>query len=167
MTFTAEDRAKVGKYIRSGNGAAKAQRHYKELNLSESTVRYFKKYLKELAQRTKAGDSTELTQLAVVKRRQKLALGETLDSEVKLYIKRLRENWTAVRISLVQAAAEGYLLGRDRTVLQECGGHVHITWDWARSLLRRMGYVRRKATTKANLKLTKEKLKQVKDSFLS
>ena len=32
-TFTAEDRAKVGKYA-AENGVAKAQRHFKQLNLS-------------------------------------------------------------------------------------------------------------------------------------
>ena len=41
-TFTAEDRAKVGKYA-AENGIVKAQRHFKELKLSKSTVRYFRK----------------------------------------------------------------------------------------------------------------------------
>ena len=164
--FTAEDRAKVGKYA-AENGIAKAQRPFKELKLSESTIRYFRKrYLNKLAQRVKAGDLTEVTQLGVVKRGRKLALGETLDAEVKHYIKRLQENGTAVSIALVQAAAQGYLLGRDRTVLAEYGGHVRITWDWARFLLRRMGYVRRKATTKANLQLPEDKFQHIKASFL-
>ena len=118
-TFTAEDRAKVGKYA-AENGVAKAQRHFKQLNLSESTIRYFRKrYLNELSKRVKAGDSTEVTQLDVAKRGRKLALGETLDAEVKRYIQRLRENGTAVSVSLVLPAAEGYLLGRDRTVLNK------------------------------------------------
>ena len=38
-TFTVEDRAKVGKYA-AENGIAKAQRHFKQLNLSESTCTY-------------------------------------------------------------------------------------------------------------------------------
>ena len=37
-TFTAEDRAKVGKYA-AKNGIVKAQRYFKELKLSKSTVR--------------------------------------------------------------------------------------------------------------------------------
>ena len=65
-------------------------------------------------------------------------------------------------ISLVKAAAKGYLLGRDRTVLVEYGGHVNLTFDWARSLLKRMGYVKRKITTKANAKLPEEKFQQIK-----
>ena len=77
-TFTAKDRARVGKNA-AENGNAKAQRHFKELNLSESTIRLLQeKYLKELSQRAKAGDSTEVTQLGVAKHGRKLALGETL-----------------------------------------------------------------------------------------
>ena len=74
-SFIAEVRAKVGKYA-AENGIAKAQRYFKELKLSESTVRYFReRYLKELAQRAKAGDLTEVMQLGVVKRGRKLAFG--------------------------------------------------------------------------------------------
>ena len=40
MTFTAEDCAKVVKYA-AENGVAKAQKHFKQLNISESTVHYF------------------------------------------------------------------------------------------------------------------------------
>ena len=69
------------------------------------------------------GDLTEVMQLGVVKHGWKLALEETLDAEVKHYIKCLRENGTAVNIALVQAAAEGYILGCDCTVLAKYGGH--------------------------------------------
>ena len=41
-TFTAEDRAKVGKYAVQ-NGVVIAQKNFKHLSLTESTVRYFKK----------------------------------------------------------------------------------------------------------------------------
>lgn len=40
-----------------------------------------------------------------------------LDTKIKQYIKHLRDNGTAVNIALVQAAAEGYLLSCDHTVL--------------------------------------------------
>jgi hypothetical protein len=74
-TFNAEDRAKVGKYA-AENGVAKAQRHFKQLDLSESTVCYFrKKYLNELSKHSKAEDSSEVTQLDVAKCGRKLALG--------------------------------------------------------------------------------------------
>ena len=52
-----------------------------------------------------------MTQLCVVKRGRKLALGETLDAEVKHYIKRLYERMgpLSALLFLVQAAAEDYL----------------------------------------------------------
>ena len=39
------------------------------------------------------------------------------------------------------------VLSRDCTLLVEYGGQVYLTLKWARSLLKRMGYVKRKATT--------------------
>ena len=48
-SFTAEDHAKLGKYA-AENGVAMAQKHFKQLNLIESTVRYFReKYLTKAA----------------------------------------------------------------------------------------------------------------------
>ena len=38
MTFSAEDHAKVGNYA-AENGVTMAQKHFKQLNLSETTVR--------------------------------------------------------------------------------------------------------------------------------
>ena len=89
-----------------------------------------------------------------------------MDTEIQRYVQRLRDNGTSVSTALVQAAAEGYLLARDRTVLVEYGGHVSLTKDWARSLLIRMGYVKRKATTKANTRLSEEEFLKLKASFL-
>ena len=57
-TFTPEDRAKVGKYA-AQNEVKKAQKNFRKLNLSESTVCYFKKaYLAEVSKRAKTGDAT-------------------------------------------------------------------------------------------------------------
>ena len=98
MTFTVEDHAKIVKCA-VDNGVAVAQKHFKEPNLSESTVCYFrKKYLTELSKRVKA-DLSEVTKLDVAKSGRKVTLGEILH---------LRENGAAVSISLVQAAAEDY-----------------------------------------------------------
>ena len=61
MTFTAEDRTKIGKYA-AHNGVAATRKHFKQLNLGESTVRHFrKKYLDELSKHAKAGGSTEVS----------------------------------------------------------------------------------------------------------
>ena len=41
-----------------------------------------------------------------------------------------------------------------------------LTLDWARSLLKRMGYVKRKATTETNAQLPDYKFWRIKASFL-
>lgn len=41
MTFTAKDCAKIGKYT-THNGVAVARIHFKQLKLSESTIRHFR-----------------------------------------------------------------------------------------------------------------------------
>ena len=44
------------------------------------------------------------------------------------------------------AAAEGIIAARDLGKLREHGGHIHIMKAWAKSLLVRMGYVKRKCS---------------------
>ena len=67
-----------------------------------------------------------------------------------IYIQRLRKNGTAISVRLVQAAAKGYhLLSHDHTVLVEYVSHARL----AHLLLKRMGYVKRKGSTKPNSKL--------------
>jgi len=111
MSFTVEDCAKAAKYA-AQSSVAVARKHFQQLNLSESTAHYFRKNLHEVSKRAETGNSTEVCG-------QKVALEEELDSEIKWCIKRLRDSGTAVSVALVQVAAEGYLLSRDRTVLVE------------------------------------------------
>ena len=84
-----------------------------------------------------------------------LTLGN-LDEKVQKYIRALRKAGTPVNARVVLAAAEGIVKATDRTLLFENGGHIKLSLDWAYSFLRRMGYVKRKATTKARTSLTQE-----------
>ena len=122
-------------------------------------------YLNEISKHAKV-DLSEVIKLHVVKQGGKVALGEALNAEIKRYIQRLRDNGTAVSVALVRPAAEDYLLGHDRTVLVEYGGHICLLHDWARSLLKRMGYVKRKATTKANTRLPEDTFQRIIATFL-
>jgi len=83
---------------------------------------------------------------------------------VQHYIRKLRERGTAVTALVVQAAAEGVLLALDRTRLAEYGGHVQLTNTWAKSLLSRMNFTKRKGSTKQ--KVTVEDFERVKKQFL-
>ena len=82
-------------------------------------------------------------------------IGESLDTDIKKYLCALRLADTPVSCSLVLAAAEGIVVSKDRTLLIENGGHVALTRGWALSLLMRMDYVKRKASTKTG-KLSNE-----------
>ena len=57
---------------------------------------------------------------------------------------------------VVLAAAEGIVKATDQTLLFENSGHIILSLDWAYSLLRRMGYMKIKATTKVRTALTQE-----------
>ena len=48
----------------------------------------------------------------------------------------------------------------------EYGGHFFLIMDWAQSLLIRMGYVNRKATTRGNTKLQEDEFLFLKGSYL-
>ena len=132
--LTPEDHSKIG-YYAAENGVTRPQNHFKSLDLSKSTVSYFKKtYLAGVSKSAQIGDSTKVSHLKIAKHGRKVTLGEKLNAEIRWYIQRLRDE-TSISTALVQAAAEGYLIGRDCTVPVEYGGHFFLIIDWAQSLL--------------------------------
>ena len=95
-----------------------------------------------------------------------MLLGEELDVMVQKYVKALRTCGTSIGTNMVMAAVSGIVMACDRTLLTDYGGHISITKTWAASLLNRMGYVRRKATTKSTPGMSEERFKQLKAQFL-
>ena len=79
------------------------------------------------------------------------------------YIKDMRNRGTAVSRSVVIAAAEGIIMNKDPHILRENGG-IKLTKEWAKSLLDIMGYVKRKACSKA--KIDVEHFERLKSIFL-
>ena len=67
---------------------------------------------------------------------------------------------------MVMAAAEGIVRAHDRSLLAENDGDIKITTTWAISLLSRMGYVKRKATTKSTPGMSEDRFLQMKSRFL-
>ena len=57
------------------------------------------------------------------------------------------------------------MTAHDRTLLLQHGGHIELTRDWALSLLSRIGFVKRKATTKAKSQYSEEEFHQLKNTF--
>lgn len=93
-------------------------------------------------------------------------LGEQLDGKVKNYVQALRSAGTPIGSSIVMAAGEGIVRAHDRTLLVQHGGHIQITKSWAMSLMNRMGFVKRKATTKSTPGLSGEDFERVKKGYL-
>lgn len=66
--------------------------------------------------------------------------------------------------SIAVAAAEGLLLSRNRSLLIQFGGSISLNKPWAKSLLIRMGFVKRKATNAG--KVSPTELESLKSEFL-
>ncbi len=93
----------------------------------------------------------DITRLPSKKRGQPLMIGEDLDKKVQLYVKQLRRTHATVNTAIVLSAGEGIVLGLDPSLLSRNGGTIELTRDWAKSLMQRMGLIKRKATTQSSL----------------
>ena len=160
---------KMGKYS-SENGIHAAVRHFSlELgrNINPSTIRGFKKAcLRERNRKRRAEeDDLTVTSLPTKKRGRPLLLGEEFERKVQLYLGAIRESGRAVNTAIAMGAARGIILKLNRTMLVENGGHVDLTKAWAKGLLGRMGYVKRRGTTSKSKNLV-ENFEELKASFL-
>ena len=173
-----DKRAEIGKYA-AENGATNAARHFSSLwkvDINELTARRLKgEYLEELrkvAEQAKKDPTVkiEVQTLVTKEKKRPLLLREELDAAVQEYVELLRITGTVVNTAVVMAAAIGIVAARDVTKLREYdgtfyGGHIDITKSWARSLLNRMGYVKRKCSTAG--KATISEFDEVKEIFLA
>ena len=89
-----------------------------------------------------------------------------LNGKVQQYIRSLRAPGTPVTARIVMASAEGIVRASDRTMLHENGGHIPLTKAWAYSLLKRMNFVMRKASTKTKTSLSQVEIEVAKKGYL-
>ena len=75
------------------------------------------------------------------------------------YIKATRVAGGVVNTAIVMAAAVGIVSSSDVTKLKSHGGHIDITKSWAKSLLSRMGYTKRKCSNAGKTKPVQTLLK--------
>ena len=76
----------------------------------------------------------------------------------------LRSCGAVVNTAITLACAQGIVVNEDANLLDCNGGHISLTMHWAKNFLHRIGFVKRKVTTKA--KLTVENFKALKEQFL-
>ena len=73
-----------------------------------------------------------------------------LDNRVQLYVKEIHTTGVVINTAVVMAAAEGIVKHHDANLVED-DGPITIAKDWARSLLMRMHFVKRRANTKAKV----------------
>ena len=118
----------------------------------------------ELASKNRAGDEKMLVDhLAVAVKGRPLLLGKDLDLKMQAYIASLHEAGGVVNTAIVIAAATGIVKQHNSNLLAANGGHIVLTKHWAQYMLQRMGYVKRKATSKG--KVTVENLQALNNSI--
>ena len=155
-SYTSVQRGEIGKYSVE-NGVTSAAKHFSlkwNVNINESTARRLKaEYLEKLneALKSKPGESVTVDSLETKQKGRPLLLGEELDAAVQEYVSSFRIAGGVVNTVVVRAAAEGIISARDITKLTSHGGRINITKSWAMSLLNRMGYVKRKASTSGKI----------------
>jgi len=146
-------------------------KNYPDLPLKETSVRRFKtNYHAELQaelKRKKEGkeeDENAVHELVPKKRGRPLLIGEELDEQVREYIKELRRFGVTINAHVVIAVGMGLVLNKDANLLANNGGHISLEKHWAKYLLTRMGFVKRRGNTKS--KVLVEHFEQRKEFFL-
>ena len=153
MKLTPEKKADIGKYAAENGIVSAVRRFSKDFpggTLKETTVHGWKvKYLSELGKRKREGGELVVKTLPVAKIGRPLLLGEDLDKKVQNYLFSLRDVGGVINTAIVRAAAAGMVKRKDPRLLASNGGHISLSKDWARYMLQRIGFVKRKGTTKA------------------
>ena len=147
--------------------AAKSFSRNLGVTVNESTVHGCKKaYIAERsAKRLREEEDLSVNKLQPKKKGRSLLLGKKLDDDVQEYILKLREHGYPISIHLIIAAARGIAQAMDRTRLAEYSGPATLTISWAKSLLKRMNYTKRRATTKYSHPT--DELEKEKEALLS
>ncbi|XP_062579389.1 uncharacterized protein LOC134241337 [Saccostrea cucullata] len=83
---------------------------------------------------------------------------------IQAYIHQLRLKGSAVNSSVVIGAARGIISHHNKSILAENGGHIELTTEWAKSLMKRMGLSTRRATK--GVKSLPSDFDDLKNSFI-
>ena len=161
-TFTPAQKLTIGKRA-AEHGTTAAMRFfakkYPDLPLKETTVRRLKNmYQSQVRQQRSDISSPESFQAKKTGR--PLLIGEDLDKQVRDYVGYLRSTGAVINTAVVIASAKGIIMYKDPNLL----ARINLTKGWAKYLLHRMGYVKRKATSKA--KVTVKNFEELKEQFL-
>ena len=117
-----------------------------------------------MAKKRNAGEEATVKELVNKKRGRPVLLACDLDRQVRAYLSALRSNGAVVNTAIAIACAEGIIKNFDSNLLECNGGHIRLTKSWAKCLMLRMGFVKRRASTKA--KVSVADFEQFKTQFI-
>lgn len=166
VKFSQQAKITVAKYA-TEHGVAAALRHFVKRfpELKESSIRTWRNgYIIVMQRKRKVGDDSSLNELPEKKRGRPLLLGDRLDGQVRSYIEYLRKKGAVVNTAIVLGVARGIVKSYDSNLLACNGGHLVLGKPWAKNLLTRMGYVKRRGSTAA--KVSVKNFEQLKEQFL-
>lgn len=129
---------------------------YPDLDLKETSVRRFKnsyngEMRKQKRRREPETVDIEIEELPAKRRGRPTLLFEDMEVQLKAYLDRLREKGGVVNTAITIASARGIVIKRDSNLLDVNGGHICLSKHWAKSFLQRIGFVKCKGTTKAQV----------------
>ena len=163
--YTPKQKATIGNYS-VWNGTSAALRHFKAEfpDLKWSTVNDWKAAIIRKKRVSDAQSDEPVVELVDKKRGRPAMLPEEITREVMEYIRAVRDGGGVVNTAVVIAAALGMVKRRQPSLLECNGGYVSLKKSWAKYLLGKMNYVKRRATTKH--KVTVSNFEQLKQEFL-
>ena len=155
--FPDEERATIRKFA-SEHGVASASRKY---DIAESSFRDWRDlYRRELtikSKEVKVGEEICIDALLSKKRGKPPLLGEKFDCHLQEKILAMRSRGTPIGTSVVIGIGTGILMKHKKATASS----FKLTKEWAKSVLRWMGYTKRKANSKCKVNLINfDKIKQ-------
>ena len=155
--YDGHTRAEIAKWaIANGNRPASAK-----YNIPESTNRGFTKSYKE-------GQLTDGNELEAVPRKRRggyKLLPQEIDEKVINLVKEMQSSGAAMSYNILIGIAKGVVCANDRILLKENGGKIEFSMTWAQSIFKRIGFVKRKATTAAKVPIAPGFVKEIGMTF--
>ncbi len=168
MLISAQKKAEIGRKAAEYGVTATVRFYASKLPdpLKESSVRDWKNaFLKEKKRlRSEGKEDTEIDELPLKKRGRPYLLGEETEMQVRAYLKTIRTHGAVLNTAIAIGCAEGIVRSKDKSQLASNGGHITFTKSWGKHILERMGFVKRRASTKA--KVSAENFAAIKEQFL-
>ena len=153
VKFSNETKFAITKYA-AENGIAASLRHFASRfpDLKDNSIRTWRNsYKAELSRKQKVKDDSGIAELPQKKKGRPLLIGDKLDDQVKNCIQYLRTKGTPVNTAVVLGVAYGIVKNQDSSLLPSNGGHIVLGKPWAKHLLSRMGYVKRRGSIAAKV----------------